>query len=137
MEHITRTFKREYVNFICPKAFRVVLWFAFMTSDVNLCNFWWQTDVYPLSFNLRMGSPTLVLVVLTSKDNRCIAALSQLCCKNLKEKTRLCSKENFREPFGLPSVLAWVPRPKRWSPKSKFRGALRAPKHFSWGARAS
>ena len=52
--------------------------------------------------------------------------------------TRLCPKENFREPFGLPSVLAWVPRPKSWSPKLKFRsGALRAPKHFSWGAQAS
>ena len=34
---------------------------------------------------------------------------------------RLCSKENFREPFGLPSVLAWVPRPNRWSPNLKFR----------------
>ena len=46
--------------------------------------------------------------------------------------TRLCSKENFREPFRLPGVLAWVPRPKRWSPKLKFGGALQAPKHFSW-----
>jgi len=50
---------------------------------------------------------------------------------------RLCSKENVKEPFGLPSVLAWVPRTKRWSPKLKFRGALWAPKHFSWGAQAS
>ena len=25
--------------------------------------------------------------------------------------TRLCSKENFGEPFGLPSILARVPRP--------------------------
>ena len=54
-----------------------------------------------------------------------------------RANARLCSKENFREPFGHPSVLASVPRPKRWSPKLKFRGALRAPKHFSWDARAS
>ena len=25
--------------------------------------------------------------------------------------TRLCSKENFREPFGLPSILVKAPRP--------------------------
>ena len=43
----------------------------------------------------------------------------------------------FREHFGLPSILAGMPRPKRWSPKYNLRGTLRAPKHFSWGARAS
>ena len=30
--------------------------------------------------------------------------------------TRLCSKENFREPFGLPSILFKSPRPS-WSPE--------------------
>ena len=49
---------------------------------------------------------------------------------------RLCSKENFREPLGLPSILAKVPRPQSWSPKSKFRG-FRTPKHSCWGAQAS
>ena len=64
-----------------------------------------------------------------------------LCYKpqvEMRQLARLCPKENFKEPFGLPSVLAWVPRPKSWSPKLKFRGgALQAPKHFSWGAQAS
>ena len=32
-------------------------------------------------------------------------------------QTRLCSKENFREPFGLPNVLAGVPGPPSLSPK--------------------
>ena len=49
---------------------------------------------------------------------------------------RLCSKENFREPLGLPSILAKVPRPQSWSPKSKFRG-FRTPRHSCWGAQAS
>ena len=31
--------------------------------------------------------------------------------------SRLCSKENFREPFGLPNILAEVPGPPSWSPK--------------------
>ena len=30
---------------------------------------------------------------------------------------RLCSKENFREPFGLPIILAKAPRPQTWSPE--------------------
>ena len=51
--------------------------------------------------------------------------------------TRLCSKENFREPFGLPSILAKAPRPQSWSPEQKFQGALRAPKHSTWGAQGS
>ena len=29
---------------------------------------------------------------------------------------RLCSKENFGEPFGLPSISAGVPTPPSWSP---------------------
>ena len=31
------------------------------------------------------------------------------------ERSRLCSKENFREPFGLPSILTTAPRPPSWS----------------------
>ena len=46
----------------------------YVTSDVNLCNFWSQPHVYSLNFNMRMGSPTLVFVVPMSKNNRCIAA---------------------------------------------------------------
>ena len=30
---------------------------------------------------------------------------------------RLCSKENFGEPFGLPSISAGVPRPPSWLPE--------------------
>ena len=53
------------------------------------------------------------------------------------EYARLCSKENFREPFGLPSILARTPRPESWSPEQKFWGFLRPPKHSSWDAQAS
>ena len=35
----------------------------------------------------------------------------------LKTYPRLCSKENFREPFGLPSILFKSPRPQSWSPE--------------------
>ena len=52
-------------------------------------------------------------------------------------KTRLCSKENFREHFGLSSILVKAPRLQSWPPEKKFRGALGAPKHSSWGAQAS
>jgi len=31
--------------------------------------------------------------------------------------TRLCSKENYREPFGLSNILAGVPGPPSWWPK--------------------
>ena len=31
--------------------------------------------------------------------------------------SRLCSKENFKEPFGLPSILVKVPTPQSWSPE--------------------
>ena len=41
----------------------------------------------------------------------------------VKDISRLCSKENFREPFGLPSILVKVPRPQSWPPEWKFRGA--------------
>ena len=34
-----------------------------------------------------------------------------------KPLARLCSKENFREPFGLPSILTKAPRPKSWLPE--------------------
>ena len=33
---------------------------------------------------------------------------------------RLCSKENFREPLRLPSILAKVPRPQSWPPNKNF-----------------
>ena len=52
-------------------------------------------------------------------------------------KTRLCSKENFREHFGLSSILVKAPRLQSWPPEKKFRGALGASKHSSWGAQAS
>ena len=35
----------------------------------------------------------------------------------VKDISRLCSKENFREPFGLPSILVKVPRPQSWLPE--------------------
>ena len=55
----------------------------------------------------------------------------------INTSVRRCSKENFREPFGLQSILVKAPRPQSWLPKYKFWGALRAPKHSSWGAQAS
>ena len=48
-------------------------------------------------------------VLLISRIKLCIATFFKV--------SKLCSKENFREPFGLPSVLAWVPSPKRQLPK--------------------
>ena len=50
--------------------------------------------------------------------------------------TRLCSKENFREPFRLVSILAKVPRPQSWSPEWKLWG-FHTPKYSCWGAQAS
>ena len=38
----------------------------------------------------------------------------RLACTQMK--SRLCSKENFGEPFGLPSISAGVPSPPSWSP---------------------
>ena len=70
---------------------------------------------------------------IVSKVSFCeMDAGARSCGAKRGQCSRLCSKENFREPFGFPGVLAWVPRPKRWSPKLQFRGVLRAPKHFSW-----
>ena len=60
----------------------------------------------------------------------------QVLCCFVHVPPRLCSEENFREPFGLPSILAMSPRPPSWSPEWKFRGALWGPKHSSWGAQA-
>ena len=45
-----------------------------MTSDVNIFNFWSLTDVCSFNFKLRMGSQTLVFVVLMSNINRYMAA---------------------------------------------------------------
>ena len=37
--------------------------------------------------------------------------------KNCKRaRTRLCPKENFREPFGVPSILAMASRPQSCFP---------------------
>ena len=37
--------------------------------------------------------------------------------RRLIVEARLCSKENFREPFRLQSILVKAPRPQSWSPK--------------------
>ena len=45
-----------------------------VTVDANLCNFGHKLDVSLVSFNLRMGSPTLVFVEVMPINNRLIAA---------------------------------------------------------------
>ena len=45
-----------------------------VTVDANLFNFGHKLDVSLVSFNLRMGSPTLVFVEVMPINNRFIAA---------------------------------------------------------------
>ena len=51
--------------------------------------------------------------------------------------TRLRSKENFREPFVLPSILAKAPRPQSWWPERKISGSPSGSQTSHRGAQAS
>ena len=46
--------------------------------------------------------------------------------------SRLCSKENFRQPFGLPCILVKVPRPQIGRPNENFGEPFGLPSIPAW-----
>ena len=81
----------------------------------HLQSHWYENDFFLMKIELIFTTKVLHLVSFWKWEF--------LELRNAPFKTsgshlaRLCSKENFREPLGLPSILAKVPRPQSWSPQ--------------------
>ena len=68
-------------------------------------------NMFEKMLNLRFHSNKYMLHPLLGAQG-----LEQFYSVTTLHLTRLCSKQNFGEPFGLPSTSAGVPSPPSWSP---------------------